>query len=399
MTISPPVKFLLVDDMEENLLALEGLLRRDSLELVKAHSGREALELLLSHDFALAILDVQMPGMDGFELAELMRGSSRTRHIPIIFLTAGGLDDRRRFRGYETGAVDFLFKPIEPTVLQGKADVFFDLFCQRQEVTRQRDELKAAAEENARLYREILKLNESLEERVRERTAEVVEANEQLKGFTYSIAHDFRQHIRNVNINSEIVLREAGEALGDYASNVERIRKVARLMNQMTEDLLTYARMRSASMHPETIDLTALSTEIAESRHAMFPAVRYRVAEGLSTHGDPTMIRIVLENLIDNAFKYSQKSASPFVEVGADADGLFVSDNGIGFDMAYAHKLFMPFERLSEASDFVGTGMGLANVKRILDRHEGRIWATSEPGQGATFHFAFESTHSLPQTA
>jgi len=168
--------------MDENLLALEGLLRRDGLELLKAKSGADALELLLVNDFALAILDVQMPGMDGFELAELMRWSTRTKHVPIIFLTAGGPDDRRQFRGYEAGAVDFLFKPIEPAILIGKTDVFFDLYCQRQEVIRQRDALRSAMAENARLYTKILQLNESLEERDKERTIQLQEANERLEG-------------------------------------------------------------------------------------------------------------------------------------------------------------------------------------------------------------------------
>ena len=152
--MSPPAKFLLVDDRPENLLALEGLLRRDGLELVTAQSGPEALELLLRHDFALALLDVQMPGMDGFELAELMRGAGRTRHIPIVFLTAGGVDEQRRFRGYEAGAVDFLFKPIEPHILQSKANIFLELYQRRRELTEQRDQLEAAAEENRRLLEE-----------------------------------------------------------------------------------------------------------------------------------------------------------------------------------------------------------------------------------------------------
>ncbi|MGC4031959.1 MAG: response regulator [Tepidisphaeraceae bacterium] len=151
MTESAGVKFLLVDDLEENRIALEALLRRDGLEILQASGGQEALELLLKHEIALALLDVQMPEMDGFELAEIMRGTERTRRVPIIFLTAGGPDNQRRFRGYDAGAVDFIYKPIEPHVLQSKAGVFFDLYRERAEVARQRDALAIAAKENARL--------------------------------------------------------------------------------------------------------------------------------------------------------------------------------------------------------------------------------------------------------
>src|SRR6201996_1121619 len=141
-----PVNFLIVDDLEENLLSLEALLQRDGLRFLKARSGDEALEVLLKHDVALALLDVQMPGMDGFQLAEYMRGAERARHIPIIFLTAGSAERQRRFRGYEAGAVDFIQKPIEPDVLRGKANVFFDLYQQRQQIMAQRDALEAGAE-------------------------------------------------------------------------------------------------------------------------------------------------------------------------------------------------------------------------------------------------------------
>lgn len=158
-----PVKFLLVDDREENLLALEAVLRREGLGLLKARSGMEALELLLVHEVALAILDVQMPEMDGFELAELMRGTERTRGVPIIFLTAGGMDEQRRFRGYEAGGVDFLFKPFDAHVLRSKAEVFFELYRQRREVVQQRDDLRAAAEENARLLEQTRRIAETLQ--------------------------------------------------------------------------------------------------------------------------------------------------------------------------------------------------------------------------------------------
>lgn len=141
-----PVPFLLVDDLEENLLSLEALLRRDDLLLLKARSGDEALELLLHNDVALALVDVQMPGLNGFDLAELMRGNERTRRIPIIFVTAGSTDAQRRFRGYEAGAVDFIQKPIEPDVLRSKVDVFYELYRQRQQLAAQRDELAAQSQ-------------------------------------------------------------------------------------------------------------------------------------------------------------------------------------------------------------------------------------------------------------
>src|ERR1700684_2848999 len=135
--IMNPVYFLLVDDLEENLLSLEALLRRDGLVLLKARSGDEALEFLLQHDVALALVDVQMPGLNGFELAELMRGNERTRRVPIIFVTAGGGGHQPRFRGYEAGAVDFIYKPIEPDILRSKADVFYELYRQRHEIGQQ----------------------------------------------------------------------------------------------------------------------------------------------------------------------------------------------------------------------------------------------------------------------
>ena len=159
-----PAKFLLVDDNEPNLLALRSLLRRDDVEMLEARSGREALELLLRHDIALAFIDVQMPIMDGFELAELMRGSQRSRHVPIIFLTAGPQDNLRRFRGYTAGAVDFLYKPIEPHVLQSKAAIFLELYRQREELARHRDELLTEAEEKARLLHQ----REEADRRLRE---------------------------------------------------------------------------------------------------------------------------------------------------------------------------------------------------------------------------------------
>src|SRR6202012_2688058 len=165
MPADDPINFLLVDDLEENLLALEALLQREGLACLKARSGEEALELLLVHDIALALLDVQMPGMDGFQLAEFMRGMERSRHIPIIFVTAGTTDSQRRFRGYEAGAVDFTQKPIEADILRSKANVFFDLYQQRRQIQYQRDALEDSTKALAASA-------DRLEIQVRERTAE-----------------------------------------------------------------------------------------------------------------------------------------------------------------------------------------------------------------------------------
>lgn len=389
MSMVPVVNFLLVDDIEENLIALEALLQRDGLRLFRARSGPEALELMLTHEFGLALLDVQMPGMDGFELATLMRGSSRTKHIPIIFLTAAGFDDGRKFQGYEAGAVDFMFKPIEPTILKSKCEIFYNLHVQHQELERQRDELQRALSENVRLYDEIVRLNESLEARVEERTGQLLEANEQLQGFTYSIAHDFRQHIRNINTNAEIVLVDGGDEVEPHRHNLRRISEIAKLMSMMSEDLLTYARMRTAPLRRVDIDVTATAREIGSALRNDFPRTKLKVQEGLRVHADRTMFRAVLQNLLDNAFKYSHTVPWPEVEVGHDETGLFVRDNGIGIDMTYAHKLFKPFERLSSRSEFPGTGMGLANVKRIIERHEGEIHVVSKVNEGATVYIQF----------
>lgn len=193
-----PVKFLLVDDLPENLLSLEALLRRDGLTLLTAASGDQALELLLQHEVALALLDVQMPGLNGFELAELMRGNERTRRIPIIFLTAGSGDNRRRFRGYEAGAVDFIQKPIEPDILRGKTEVFYDLYRQRQQIAEQRDALEKQAEllREAGRHKDVL-INE-INHRIKNLftvTAGLITLSARSAGSANELAEDLRERL------------------------------------------------------------------------------------------------------------------------------------------------------------------------------------------------------------
>ncbi|MBN9165278.1 MAG: response regulator, partial [Myxococcales bacterium] len=203
--MAEPIHFLIVDDTEDNLVALEALLRRDGLTILKARSGAEALELLLAHEVALALVDVQMPEMDGFELAELMRGAERTKHVPIIFVTAGSRDPQCVFRGYETGAVDFLFKPLDPHVLRGKADVFFELH-------RQRNELASA-----------LRLNEI---------------------FVGILGHDLRNPLSAVLAGAQLLERQvSGDA---QLRTLQRMTAAGNRMTEMIEQLLDLTRARLA---------------------------------------------------------------------------------------------------------------------------------------------------------
>ena len=234
------MKLLLVDDLPENLLALTALLRQDGVELLEARSGAEALELLLVHPVALALVDVQMPGMDGFELAELMRGSERTRGVPIVFVTAGAHDERRVFKGYESGAVDFLYKPIDPHILKSKVDVFVELAQQRQ---------RLAVE--LREKTETLRLNEM---------------------FTAMLGHDLRGPLSAIVMGSILQERKApDEATRRTAS---RTLASAKLMGHMIADMLDLARARLAGGFPirhEPIDLAVVLLHVVEERRAAAP--------------------------------------------------------------------------------------------------------------------------------
>ena len=277
------VKFLLVDDLEENLLALEALLRREGLELLRARSGPEALELLLVHDFALALLDVQMPGMNGFELAELMRGTERTRRVPIIFLTAAATDEPRRFRGYEAGAVDFLIKPIAPHVLQSKAEVFFELYRQRQQVACQRDELRRIAEERERLL--------AREKQAREQAEAATRAKDE---FLAVISHELRSPL-NAILGYNRMLRRNSKDPGLLNKTCDIIERNARLQLQLIEDLLDTARIISGKLRLE-MRLMDIASVVNDALDVMRPAaeakgVQLRIAEEGDAMGEESAIR------------------------------------------------------------------------------------------------------------
>lgn len=244
------------------------------------------------------------------------------------------------------------------------------------------------------------RLNAELEQRVRERTAELEAANRELEAFSYSVSHDLRAPLRSIDGFSRIVLEDYAAKLDEEGrDSLNRIRAAARRMAQLIDDMLNLSRVSRAELHREELDLSALVREVAGELRQQQPghAVELVVADGLAAAGDPHLMRIVLENLLGNAWKFTGRCAAPRIEFGAVPDShpstpspqpvFFIRDNGAGFDAAYAGKLFSPFQRLHNNTQFAGTGIGLATVQRIIHRHGGRVWAEGKVDAGAIFFF------------
>lgn len=347
------INFLIVDDTEENLVALEALLRRDGLRILRASSGAEALELLLIHEVALAIVDVQMPTMDGFELAELMRGSARTKHVPIIFVTAGSADPQRVFRGYESGAVDFLFKPIDPRVLQGKADVFFELH-------RQRAELASA-----------LRLNEV---------------------FVGILGHDLRNPLSAILSGAQLLeLRLSDPA---HLQTIGRMTKAGGRMVAMIEQLLDLTRARLGGglgflRTRKRIDLRALVENVVDELRQAHPdrEVRVEVEGDVSTSGDADRFLQLFSNLVGNALEHGAAGSPVVVSVRGSGDDITVRVHNQGaIPEGALSTLFDPFrDRRRTASRSRGLGLGLFISQQVAIAHGGRIDVESSEASGTSF--------------
>ena len=363
-------KFLLVDDLEENLVALEALLSRDGLDLDKAHSGEDALELMLANEYALALLDVQMPGMDGFELAEIMRANERSRHIPIIFVTAGSGDAVRRFRGYEAGAVDFIQKPIEADILRSKANVFLDLYLQRQQIVAQRDELKSL-------------------------TTALQAADQQKNRFLAVLAHELRNPLAVLAAGINILERKTDPDV------IDTIRKSMRqhlgYMTRLVDDLLDINRIERGkiSLRRENV---LLSDILPSALEVVAPAIEvgnHALAVDLPQQAilldvDPARFIQIVGNVVGNAARYTPKGGRIDVSASrvADKASIVVSDNGVGIPTHQHARIFEMFEQSDAGMGVVGDGLGigLALVKQLVELHGGTIQLVSSvPGEGSTF--------------
>jgi len=376
------VNVLLVDDKPENLVALESLLEASGYHLVRAQSGEDALLALLEREYAAIVLDVQMPGMSGIELAQMIRARRKTQDVPILFLTAHG--DESAIAGYEAGAVDFLTKPLHPAVLRSKIAVFVELFLKTKA-------LKAEVEERRQAEERIVQLNKELGARVEELAA----ANAELEAFSYTLSHDLRAPLRHVS--GFVTLLKDSLADRQNAEDAEFIRLIQGAtvrMGQLIDDMLTFFRVGQVGINWAVVSVTALIEDVRETLSPALTgrAVQWNVHPLPEVEGDPAMLRQVVLSLIDNALKFTRTKTDVVIEIGADRKGdeyvFFVRDNGVGFDQRHADKLFGVFQRLHSPTEFEGTGIGLASVRRIVQRHSGRTWAESNPGEGATVYFS-----------
>lgn len=380
-------KLLIVDDLPENLLALQSLIQGEDRTVFQASSADEALSLLLEHEFALAILDVKMPGMNGFELAELMRGTEKTKHIPIIFVSAVGREMDYAFKGYESGAVDFLHKPLSPYEVRSKVAMFVELYRHRKALSLQLEDLEAGRREQEALLAEL-----------RETQAELQKAVQMRDVFMSIASHELRTPLNGLIL--DVQLRKLRLQQGrDDAFTLEKLREMVarderqiRSLTRLIDDMLDVSRIRTGklSVRPQPADLGVLAGNVVESLAAQFASAGSHIE--LEVEGpapvlmDEFRIEQVLANLLTNALRYGDgKPVSVRVKVEDDFVRAEVRDQGMGISEADQRRVFEQFERVAGTSVAQGLGLGLFISEQIVQAHGGRIELSSRLGEGSCF--------------
>ena len=402
-------KILLVDDRADNLLSLETILEPDGYHFVKANSGREALKILLTEfDFALILMDVKMPNLNGFETATMIYEREKLRHIPIIFITANHYGEENIFQGYKSGAVDYIYKPINPALVRAKVSVFVDLYKKNHLLLAQEKylisvnmSLELEVRERMISEEKVKQLNQTLLENI-ERLESV---NKQLDNFAYMASHDLQEPLRKIRIfcdhleiNHKSVLNDDGK------NNIEKIQRSCKRMQELIQDILTFSTLTMDKRQFEKSDLNELVKDVLNEMDGYINEKNANISvENLpSMYVNPVLIRPLFHNLISNSIKYSKKEVSPVIRISSDYEfseaetennghgnnrycRIIFEDNGIGFEQEYSEQIFGMFKRLHGKTQYHGTGIGLAICKKIAEEHNGYISAISKVNEGATF--------------
>lgn len=401
-------KILIVDDREDNLMSISSLLEPAGYKLVKANSGREALKILLAeYDFALILMDVQMPNLSGFETASLIYEREKLRHIPIIFITAHSQDEENTFKGYRTGAVDYIYKPINPELLRAKVSVFVELYRKNHQLIAQEQKLIAI---NKNLENEV-KERKLSEEKVKLLNLQLLQnidkleaANKDLDRFAFMASHDLQEPLRKINVFSERLDSEYGNSLDSEGKRyINRIQNATSRLQALIKDILTFSKISIDNKDFVKCDIKQLVNEVVSEMEATIQEKNAQViVEDLpSLSINPNLMRPLFFNLISNSLKYSKADVPPIIRIYSEPEmvseklngvelkkkycRIFVNDNGIGFEQVFSEQIFDMFKRLHNHTEYEGTGIGLALCKKIVEVHNGYISAKSALGEGATF--------------
>jgi signal transduction histidine kinase len=398
MSESEKANILLVDDQPGKLTAHEAILADLGENIVKVGSGLKALEFLLKNECAVIVLDVNMPGMDGFEAASLIRERPSLERTPIIFVSAYNVSDLDRLKGYGIGGVDYLFVPVIPAILKAKVQVFVEVFRQKQVIRQQARELARQNREKEEQISVIQSLNDKLRA-----------ANEELETFSYSVSHDLRGPLRAINGFSEALLCDLKDHLDKEALDyLNRITKAATRMDALIRDLLEYSRVSKADLVFEPIDLGGIVTSILQTYDVL------KVSQAMISVDAPLhnvvahegCLSQCLSNLLVNAVKFVPKGQVPNVRVRTELRDasvrIWVEDNGIGIDPSHYGRIFQMFGRVHDRNAYEGTGIGLTIVKKGVERMGGTVGFESQLGEGSKFWIELPRVveePTLPSTA
>lgn len=383
MDIDTTPEILIVDDEPKNLYVLQRLLSELEITIVEADSGQQALKLVLAHDFFLIIMDVQMPVMDGLETAELIRSNHQTAHVPILFATANNRTEAHALKGYELGAVDYIYKPVNPKILTSKITVFKQFWLQQQELKQKNNALA------------------QLNDKLAEHRIMLQQTNQQLNDFAHIASHDIKGPLGTILNFTERVLNTEANNLSDRAKLClnRSVNSTKRLL-ELLESLLNYATAAEGDIERLQHDLTQTVNAVLEDMSEKISAknAQITVATLPTIECDPQLMYQMFLNLVGNAIKYQAEDSTPNISIGSSSTTLVdahnnevaavcitVEDNGIGFDESQLDAMLTPFQRLDNAEGFDGSGVGMGTVKRIVDNHQGTISATSQIGKGSTF--------------
>jgi len=416
---------LIVDDLKENILSLKSFLELHKFKVDTASSGEEALKKVLRATYALIILDVQMPGMDGFEVAEAIAGYSKAKDTPIIFLSAVSVDKRFIAKGYASGGIDYVTKPFDPDILLLKVKTFYRIHEQKKELKDIQDQLRKELE--FRKFAEVAlnDMNRKLEQRVTERTDELRKSNEllekkntELQQFAYVSSHDLKEPLRKIQIFTNLIQDRYLKGNTDAGYYIDRVISASSRMTALINDVLEYSQLTFDAEYQE-VNLNRLLSEILADLDLLIQEKKATIHVPVFPFisAVPVQMRQLFQNLLSNALKFSRTDAPPEINIRFELVSqlstqptavpameatycrIEIEDNGIGFEENYLDRIFTIFQRLHSVEQYEGTGIGLAIVKKIVENHHGLIDARSEPGKGSTFIIVLPLQQALTETS